>query len=141
MCRRRAAMSIRMGSIDGRPKSPGTACTGTKAAYLAALDAGTVDQGSVYISRNFGTENRGYWVRGSFPLFIRQPEGKGWFERLSEPSRSSCCGYELTWIQRHSGLRSPRPIPLHQHWILQRLRYRTPAQVRQQFSRELNQAT
>jgi putative transposase len=98
------------------------------------------DHGSVYMSRDFQSEIEFLGVESS-PSFVRQPEGNGCIERFFKTLKQ-----QLLWIRTYPDLEALRCAlgefrhRYNQHWILQRLGYRTPAQVRLQFSLELDQA-
>ena len=68
------------------------------------------------------------------PAFVRQPEGNGCIERLFRTLKK-----QLPWIRRFRDLDEPRAALIefqnryNQHWILERLSCRTPAQTRRDF--------
>jgi putative transposase len=98
------------------------------------------DHGSVYMSDDFQTEVQFLGIESS-PAFVRQPEGNGCIERFFRTLKE-----QLLWVRRFRDLEELRAalIEFHhrynQHWILQRLNYRTPAQARRDFQLELGVA-
>lgn len=77
----------------------------------------------------------------SSPAFVRQPEGNGCIERFFRTLKE-----QLLWLRRFRNLDELREAltefrqRYNEHWILERLQYRTPAQARRDFSLELGQA-
>ena len=77
----------------------------------------------------------------SSPAFVRQPEGNGCIERFFRTLKE-----QLLWLRRFRNLDELRAAltdfrhRYNEHWILERLHYRTPAQARRDFSLELGQA-
>ena len=73
--------------------------------------------------------------------FVRQPEGNGCIERFFRTLKE-----QLLWIRRFRDLAELREAlnefrhRYNQHWIVQRLGYRTPAQARRDFAVELRAA-
>jgi transposase InsO family protein len=98
------------------------------------------DHGSVYMSDDFQAEIRFLGVESS-PAFVRQPEGNGCVERFFRTLKE-----QLLWIRRFRSLEELRTAlaefryRYNNHWILERLQYRTPAQARRDFSLALSQA-
>lgn len=92
------------------------------------------DHGSVYMSDDFQSEIR-FLGMESFPAFVRQPEGNGCIERFFRTIKE-----QLLWIRRFRNLDELRDAltefrhRYNEHWILHRLRYRTPTQARREFS-------
>ena len=92
------------------------------------------DHGSVYMSDDFQSEIRFLGMESS-PAFVRQPEGNGCIERFFRTIKE-----QLLWIRRFRNLDELRDAltefrhRYNEHWILHRLRYRTPAQARREFS-------
>jgi transposase InsO family protein len=92
------------------------------------------DHGSVYMSDDFQSEIRFLGMESS-PAFVRQPEGNGCIERFFRTIKE-----QLLWIRRFRNLHELRHAltefrhRYNEHWILHRLRYRTPAQARREFS-------
>ena len=94
------------------------------------------DHGSVYMSDDFQNEIRFLGMESS-PAFVRQPEGNGCIERFFRTLKE-----QLLWVCRfrdltelHAALAEFRHR-YNNHWILQRLNYRTPVQARQDFTLE-----
>lgn len=91
------------------------------------------DHGSVYMSDDFQTEIKFLGIESS-PAFVRQPEGNGCIERFFRTLKE-----QLLWVRRFRNLEELRTAlnefrdRYNQHWILQRLSYRTPSQARQDF--------
>lgn len=77
----------------------------------------------------------------SSPSFVRQPEGNGCIERFFRTLKE-----QLLWIRRFRNLEELREAlrefrqRYNDHWILERLQYRTPAQARHDLSLVLGQA-
>ena len=98
------------------------------------------DHGSVYMSDDFQKEIRFLGMQSS-PAFVRQPEGNGCIERFFRTLKE-----QLLWLQTFANLQELRHALIdfrqryNQHWILERLGYRSPAQARAQFSLALAQA-
>lgn len=94
------------------------------------------DHGSVYMSDDFQNEIRFLGMEPS-PAFVRQPEGNGCIERFFRTLKE-----QLLWIRRFRDLTELRAALVefrqryNQHWIIQRLNYRTPIQARRDFSIE-----
>lgn len=95
------------------------------------------DHGSVYMSDDFQTEIQFLGIEPS-PAFVRQPEGNGCIERFFRTLKE-----QLLWVRRFRHLEELRAALIefrdryNQHWILQRLDYRTPAQARRDFHLDL----
>jgi transposase InsO family protein len=91
------------------------------------------DHGSVYMSDDFQNEIRFLGIEPS-PAFVRQPEGNGCIERFFRTLKE-----QLLWLRRFRDLADLRAALVqfreryNQHWILERLNYRTPAQTRRDF--------
>lgn len=92
------------------------------------------DHGSVYMSDDFQNEIRFLGIESS-PAFVRQPEGNGCIERFFRTLKE-----QLLWVRRfhdieelQGALREFRQR-YNQHWILGRLKYRTPAQARKDYA-------
>ncbi len=98
------------------------------------------DHGSVYMSDDFQAEIRFLGMESS-PAFVRQPEGNGCIERFFRTLKE-----QLLWVRRFRNLEELREAltefrqRYNEHWIIQRLQYRTPAQARRDFSLVLGQA-
>ena len=98
------------------------------------------DHGSVYMSDDFQAEVAFLGMESS-PSFVRQPEGNGCIERFFRTLKE-----QLLWLHRFRNLDELRAAlaefrqRYNEHWILERLQYRTPAQARRDFSLELGQA-
>jgi putative transposase len=92
------------------------------------------DHGSVYISDDFQTEIKFIGIESS-PSFVRQPEGNGCIERFFRTLKE-----QLLWVQRFRDLEELRVALIafreryNNHWIIERLKYRTPAQARKDFA-------
>jgi putative transposase len=91
------------------------------------------DHGSVYMSDDFQAEIRFLGIESS-PAFVRQPEGNGCIERFFRTLKE-----QLLWVRRFRDLEQLRAAleefrdRYNQHWILERLGYRSPAQARRDF--------
>lgn len=98
------------------------------------------DHGSVYMSDDFQREIQFLGIEPS-PAFVRQPEGNGCIERFFRTLKE-----QLLWLRRFRDLEELRAALLefrdryNQHWILERLGYRTPAQARRDFDIEFEVA-
>ncbi len=108
--------------------------------YFGEYSAGSADglqlrhdHGSVYVSDDFQTEIQFLGIEPS-PAFVRQPEGNGCIERFFRTLKE-----QLLWVRRFHDLEELRTALIefqqryNEHWILQRLGYRTPAQARRDF--------
>lgn len=91
------------------------------------------DHGSVYMSDDFQNEIKFLGIEPS-PAFVRQPEGNGCIERFFRTLKE-----QLLWVRRFRDLDELRAAlnefrdRYNEHWILERLGYRTPAQARRDF--------
>jgi putative transposase len=98
------------------------------------------DHGSVYMSDDFQAEIAFLGMESS-PAFVRQPEGNGCIERFFRTLKE-----QLLWVRRFGDLEELRGALMefrqryNEHWILERLHYRTPAQARRDFSLALGHA-
>jgi transposase InsO family protein len=98
------------------------------------------DHGSVYMSEDFQNEIRFLGMESS-PAFVRQPEGNGCIERFFRTLKE-----QLLWLHTSATLQDLRQAlsdfrqRYNQHWILERIGYRSPAQARADFSLALAQA-
>ena len=98
------------------------------------------DHGSVYISDDFQNEIA-YLGMESSPSFVRQPEGNGCIERFFRTLKE-----QLLWVRDFHDLEELREAlaefrrRYNEHWIVERLEYRTPNQARREFSLAFNQA-
>jgi putative transposase len=108
--------------------------------FSAATAAGLQlrhDHGSVYMSDDFQNEIRFLGIKAS-PAFVRQPEGNGCIERFFRTIKE-----QLLWVRRFHDVDELRGALMkfrdqyNQHWIIERLGYRSPAQARRDFSVEL----
>lgn len=112
--------------------------------YFGGFSAGSAtglrlrhDHGSVYMSDDFQNEIRFLGIEPS-PAFVRQPEGNGCIERFFRTLKE-----QLLWLCRFRDLAELRAALMefreryNQHWIIERLNYRTPVQARRDFSVEL----
>jgi transposase InsO family protein len=92
------------------------------------------DHGSQYMSADFQAELRFLGITSS-PAFVRQPEGNGCIERFFRTLKE-----QLLWVRHFSTLEELRQALLafkeryNQEWLIARLGYRSPAQVRQAFA-------
>jgi len=90
------------------------------------------DHGSQYMSDTFQTEMRFLGIQSS-PAFVRAPEGNGCAERFIRTLKEN-----LLWMQTFDTVEDLRLALLafrdvyNTTWLIQRLGYQTPAQVRQQ---------
>lgn len=88
------------------------------------------DHGSQYVSRDFQAELR-FLGTASSPAFVRAPEGNGCAERFIRTLKEN-----LLWVRWFKTIEELRLALLefqrtyNETWIIQRHRYRTPAQVR-----------
>ena len=98
------------------------------------------DHGSVYMSDDFQTEVQFLGIEPS-PAFVRQPEGNGCIERFFRTLKE-----QLLWVRRFRDLGELRAALVefrdryNQHWIVERLAYRTPVQARRDFTVEFKVA-
>jgi transposase InsO family protein len=92
------------------------------------------DHGSVYLSADFQTEITFLGMTSS-PAFVRQPEGNGCIERFFRTLKE-----QLLWVRHFSTIEELRQALLafkaryNQEWLIARLGYRSPTQVRQAFA-------
>ena len=92
------------------------------------------DHGSVYLSADFQAEITFLGMTSS-PAFVRQPEANGCIERFFRTLKE-----QLLWVRHFSTIEDLRQALLafkeryNQEWLIARLGYRTPAQVRQAFA-------
>jgi putative transposase len=111
--------------------------------YFGAFSAGAADglklrhdHGSVYMSDDFQTEIKFLGIEPS-PAFVRQPEGNGCIERFFRTLKE-----QVLWVRRFRHLEELRAALIefrdryNNHWILERLDYRTPTQARRDFQLE-----
>jgi putative transposase len=90
------------------------------------------DHGSQYMSDTFQTEMRFLGIQSS-PAFVRAPEGNGCAERFIRTLKEN-----LLWIRTFNTVEELRLALLafrdiyNTTWLIQRLDYRPPAEVRQQ---------
>ena len=88
------------------------------------------DHGSQYVSHHFQSEIRFLGLTSS-PAFVREPEGNGCAERFIRVLKEN-----LLWVRRFDTFEELRLALLafkqtyNQSWIIERHRYKTPAQVR-----------
>jgi transposase InsO family protein len=98
------------------------------------------DHGSVYMSDYFQNEIHFLGAESS-PAFVRQPEGNGCIERFFRTLKE-----QVLWVRRFRDLEELRAALIefrdryNHNWILERLNYRTPAQVRRDYQLELGAA-
>ena len=108
---------------------------GTGECFAArAVQRGTRrDHRSQFISYAFQDELKFLGIRSS-PSFVRSPEGNGCFERFIRTLKE-----QLLWIKRFATVdeldRALKDFAhrYNNHWIIGRLRYKTPAQHRRSF--------
>lgn len=92
------------------------------------------DHGSVYLSGDFQAEIAFLGMTSS-PAFVRQPEGNGCIERFFRTLKE-----QLLWVRHFSTIDELRHALLafketyNREWLIARLGYRSPAQVRQAFA-------
>ena len=92
------------------------------------------DHGSVYLSADFQAEIAFLGLTSS-PAFVRQPEGNGCIERFFRTLKE-----QLLWVRHFSTIEELRQALLafketyNREWLIARLGYRSPAQVRQAFA-------
>jgi putative transposase len=92
------------------------------------------DHGSVYLSADFQTEITFLGLTSS-PAFVRQPEGNGCIERFFRTLKE-----QLLWVRHFSTIEELRQALIafketyNREWLIARLGYRSPAQVRQAFA-------
>jgi transposase InsO family protein len=107
---------------------------GTLAAAVAHGLALRHDHGSVYLSADFQQEVAFLGMTSS-PAFVRQPEGNGCIERFFRTLKE-----QLLWVRHFSTIEELRQALLafketyNREWLIARLGYRSPAQVRQAFA-------
>ena len=88
------------------------------------------DHGSQYLADDFQAEIRFLGITSS-PAFVREPEGNGCAERFIRTLKEN-----LLWVRCFETVEDLRQALLefkrlyNEHWILERLGYRTPAQAR-----------
>lgn len=98
------------------------------------------DHGKVYLSDDFRKEIEFLGMKSS-PAFVRQPEGNGCIERFFRTLKE-----QLLWVRRFRDLGELSDAVrefmrlYNEHWILQRLNYRTPAAVRREYSLAISKA-
>ena len=88
------------------------------------------DHGSVYLSADFQAEITFLGMTSS-PAFVRQPEGNGCIERFFRTLKE-----QLLWVRHFTTIEELRQALLtfketyNREWLIGRLGYRSPAQVR-----------
>jgi transposase InsO family protein len=98
------------------------------------------DHGSQYVSDDFQNEIAFLGVETS-PSFVRQPEGNGCAERFIRTLKEN-----LLWVKHFSTVEELRLALLefretyNQEWIIERHRYKTPQQVRDNHQTEARMA-
>ena len=113
---------------------------GSFSAGIAAGLKARHDHGSMYMSDDFQNEIEFLGIEPS-PAFVRQPEGNGCIERFFRTLKE-----QVLWVRRFRDLEELRTAlaefrdRYNQHWIVERLGYRTPAQARRDFLLELEVA-
>jgi putative transposase len=107
---------------------------GEIAAAIAAGLAMRHDHGSQYLSDDFQAELRFLGITSS-PAFVRQPEGNGCIERFFRTLKE-----QLLWVRPFRDVEELRQGLLafketyNKEWLIERLGFRSPAQVRQAFA-------
>jgi transposase InsO family protein len=92
------------------------------------------DHGSVYLSGDFQTEITFLGMTSS-PAFVRQPEGNGCIERFFRTLKE-----QLLWVRHFSTIEELCQALItfketyNREWLIARLGYRSPTQVRQAFA-------
>jgi transposase InsO family protein len=92
------------------------------------------DHGSVYLRADFQAEVAFLGMTSS-PAFVRQPEGNGCIERFFRTLKE-----QLLWVRHFSTIDELRQALLafretyNRDWLIARLGYRSPTQVRQAFA-------
>jgi transposase InsO family protein len=92
------------------------------------------DHGSVYLSRDFQAEIAFLGMTSS-PAFVRQPEGNDCIERFFRTLKE-----QLLWVRHFTTVEELRHALLtfketyNRAWLIARLGYRSPADVRQAFA-------
>lgn len=92
------------------------------------------DHGRVYLSADFQAEITFFGMTSS-PAFVRQPEGNGCIERFFRTLKE-----QLLWVRHFTTIEELRHALLafkdtyNREWLIARLGYRSPAQVRQAFA-------
>lgn len=105
-------------------------CFGDFAEGIAAGLTLRHDHGSQYLADDFQAEIRFLGITSS-PAFVREPEGNGCAERFIRTLKEN-----LLWVRCFETVEDLRQALLefkrlyNEHWILERLGYRTPAQAR-----------
>jgi len=106
-------------------------CGGFRAGAAAGLQL-RHDWGSQYMSDDYQAEIAFLGMESS-PAFVRQPEGNGCVERFLRTLKE-----QLLWVRTFRTLEELRCAlaafreRYNQHWIVERLGYRTPQEARQQ---------
>jgi putative transposase len=94
------------------------------------------DHGSQFMSDDYQKELDFLGIESS-PAYVREPEGNGVAERFIRTLKE-----QLLWVRYFSSIEELRLALLefkekyNRHWILEKHRYRTPAQVRADFETE-----
>ncbi len=107
---------------------------GSIAPAVAAGLALRHDHGSVYLSADFQAEIAFFGMTSS-PAFVRQPEGNGCIERFFRMLKE-----QLLWVRHFATVEELRQALLafketyNREWLIARLGYRAPAQVREAFA-------
>jgi transposase InsO family protein len=107
---------------------------GVLAAAIAPGLAIRHDHGRVYLSGDFQDEITFLGMTSS-PAFVRQPEGNGCIERFFRTLKE-----QLLWVRHFSTIEELRQALIafketyNHEWLIARLGYRSPAQVRQAFA-------
>jgi transposase InsO family protein len=109
--------------------------------HFGAIASGTAaglalrhDHGSVYLSADFQAEITFLGMTSS-PAFVRQPEGNGCIERFFRTVKE-----QLLWVRHFTTIEELRQALLafketyNREWLIARLGYRSPAQVRAAFA-------
>jgi len=109
--------------------------------YFGGMAAGAAtglalrhDHGSQYMSDDFQAELRFLGITSS-PAFVRQPEGNGCIERFFRTLKE-----QLLWVQHFHDVEALQVAlsafkeTYNQHWLIERLGFRTPAAARHAFA-------
>jgi len=94
------------------------------------------DHGNQYVSDYFQAELKFLGIMSS-PAFVREPEGNGVAERFIRTLKE-----QLLWVRYFATIEELRLALLefkdkyNRQWLLEKHRYRTPAQVRGYFAAE-----
>jgi len=99
------------------------------------------DHGSQYVSHDFQAELSFLGMESS-PSFVRSPEGNGVIERFFRTLKE-----QLLWLSDYEDEEALKPAlytfrdRYNAHWIMQRHGYRTPQQIREEWTRKPKRAS